>query len=245
MNKCDVLYKNCKIFTSDKDNPYAEAMAVKDGRILWVGKEKEAPESDKVVDLDGKRVLPGFVDSHMHAIMLADCCRQISALPPSVNSIEELIIKIGEKRHSQNEGEWIFGWGYDEGKLKEQRAPNRYDLDRGCSDSPVVVKRTCGHVYAVNSKALELAGVTADTPDPEGGKIGHYENGEPNGILYENARTVLDGVIAEKTPEDMADDLVYLNDILVSQGVTTGRSEERRVGKECMPQCRSRWSPYH
>lgn len=222
MNKCDVLYKNGKIFTSDKENPYAEAMAVKDGRILWVGKEKEAPESDKVVDLGGKRVLPGFVDSHMHAIMLADCSRQISALPPAVNSIEDLITKISESRDSQNEGDWIFGWGYDEGKLKEQRAPNRYDLDRGCSDSPVVVKRTCGHVCAVNSKALELAGVTADTPDPEGGKIGRYENGEPNGILYENARNVLDGVIAEKTPEDMADDLVYLNDILVSQGVTTG-----------------------
>ncbi len=222
MNKYEVLYKNGKFFTSDNDNPYAEAMVVKDGKISWIGMLSDAPAADKTVDLKGRRVLPGFVDSHMHAIMLADCCRQISALPPSVNSIEELIIKIGEKRQSQSKGEWIFGWGYDEGKLKEQKAPNRYDLDRGCADSPVVIKRTCGHVCAVNSKALELAGVTADTPDPEGGKIGRDENGEPNGILYENARNVLDGVIPEKTPEDMADDLVYLNDILISQGVTTG-----------------------
>ncbi len=115
-----------------------------------------------------------------------------------------------------------MGWGYDEGKLAEGHAPTRYDLDKGCSDSPVMVKRTCGHICAVNSKALEMAGVTAATPDPEGGRIGRDENGEPNGILYENGRNVLNDILPDKTVEDMAGDLAALSDILVSQGVTTG-----------------------
>ena len=223
MKKHDVLYKNAKIFTSDQKNPYAEAMAVTDGKISWIGKaeEAEAVNAEKTVDMEGRRILPGFVDSHMHAIMLADCCQQISALPPAVNSIEELIRAIENKRTQQEEGQWVMGWGYDEGKLAERRAPDRYDLDRGCSDSPVMVKRNCGHVCSVNSKALEMAGVTADTPDPEGGKIGRDENGEPNGILYENGRNVLNGILSEKTVSQMADDLVALDKILVSQGVTT------------------------
>lgn len=75
MNKYEVLYKNGKFFTSDNDNPYAEAMVVKDGKISWIGMLSDAPAADKTVDLKGRRVLPGFVDSHMHAIMLADCCR--------------------------------------------------------------------------------------------------------------------------------------------------------------------------
>ena len=224
MKKYDILYVNGKVFTSDKENLYAESFAVKDGKIAWVGSDAVAPKDDaeKTVDLGGRRVLPGFVDSHMHAIMLADCCRQISALPPAVHSIEELVEEIKKVRAQQEAGQWIFGWGYDEGKLAEHRAPNRYDLDKGASDSPVRVNRTCGHICSVNSKALEMAGVTKDTPDPEGGRIGRDENGEPDGILYENARNLLDGIMKIKTEDDMADDLMALDEILLSQGVTTG-----------------------
>ena len=89
MKKYDTLYKNGKIFTSDDHNLYAESMAVKDGKIAWIGKNGQIDESDaaEIVDLDGRRVLPGFVDCHMHAIMLADCCQQISALPPSGSGV--------------------------------------------------------------------------------------------------------------------------------------------------------------
>ncbi len=226
MKKYDILYKNGKIFTADDNIPYARAMAVKDGKIAWIGTDGDAAETHEIqaselVDLSGRLVLPGFVDSHMHAVMLADCCRKISALPPAVYSIDDLISEIRKVRSSQKTREWIQGWGYDEGKLKEHRTPNRYDLDKGCSDSPVIIKRTCSHVCSVNSKALEMAGVTSDTPDPPGGKIGRFENGLPNGILYENGRNVLNGILAEKTEEDIASDLLALDKILLSQGVTT------------------------
>jgi predicted amidohydrolase YtcJ len=201
-------------------------MAVKDGRISWVGSAAEAEAAGiaadyaSIIDLGAKRVLPGFVDCHMHAIMLADFARQISVLPPEIYSIEDLKTAIRRVRSAQEEGQWILGWGYDEGKLSENRAPNRHDLDEACSDSPVLMQRSCTHIWAVNSKALELAGITKDTPDPEGGRIGRDETGEPDGILYETATYLVMNLLPGKTVEDMADDLVNLGNILNAQGVT-------------------------
>lgn len=225
--KYDALIVNAKIFTSNDAHPSAQAMALKDGRIAWVGTDEEAQKlnlarnSAEVVDFSAKSVLPGFVDCHMHAIMLADFATQISILPPKIYSIEDLKKEIKRVRMEQEEGQWIFGWGYDEGKLAENRAPNKFDLDAACSDSPVLMQRSCTHIWAVNSKALELAGITKDTPDPAGGKIGRTESGEPDGILYENATGLVQKLLPKKNMEDMADDLVNLGNILVSQGVTT------------------------
>lgn len=225
--KYDALIVNAKIFTSNDAHPSAQAMALKDGRIAWVGTDEEAQklnlarDSAEVVDFSAKSVLPGFVDCHMHAIMLADFATQISILPPKIYSIEDLKKEIKRVRMEHEEGQWIFGWGYDEGKLAENRAPNKFDLDAACSDSPVLMQRSCTHIWAVNSKALELAGITKDTPDPAGGKIGRTESGEPDGILYENATGLVQKLLPKKNMEDMADDLVNLGNILVSQGVTT------------------------
>lgn len=224
MKKYDAIYINGNIFTSCPERPAAQSMAVREGRIVWLGTDKEAAArqaaAERIVDLKGRRVLPGFVDCHMHALMLADCCRQISALPPLVSSIDDLVAEIQKVRKKQGPAQWIQGWGYDEGKLAEHRAPTRHDLDRGCSDAPVIIRRTCAHVCAVNSKALELAGIDAATPDPAGGRIGRFADGTPNGILYENARDLLNKVLPAKTDEDRAMDLLALDEILVSQGIT-------------------------
>jgi len=223
--KYDKLFVNGKIFTSDKASPYAEAMAVKDSRIAWVGSDDDAAalrsEAEEIINLVESRMLPGLVDCHMHAMMLADFAGQISALPPAINSIEELVSDIRDVREKQGPGEWIKAWGFDEGKLAEHRAPNRYDLDRGCSDAPVIVKRICVHICAVNSYVLDMAGITKDTPDPEGGKIGRDENGEPDGLLYENARFLVLDLLPDQTDEKIVDDFVSLGDLLLSQGLTT------------------------
>lgn len=180
--KYDTLIVNAKNFTSNDASPSAQAMALKDGRIAWVGTDEEARklnlarDSAEVMDFSAKSVLPGFVDCHMHAIMLADFATQISVLLPKIYSIEDLKKEIKRVRMEQEEGQWIFGWGYDEGKLNENRAPNKFDLDAACSDSPVLIQRSCTHIWAVNSKALELAGITKDTPDPAGGRIHGYRH---------------------------------------------------------------------
>ncbi len=217
------IYENGKIFTSDKENLYGESMLVEDGIIRKVGSEEEvkrlAPENCEKVDLQGRRVIPGFVDAHMHPVMLADFSRQISALPPKIHSIEELIRAVREKREEQGPGKWCLGWGYDEGKFAEHRSINRWDLDKGCSDSPVSIVRTCGHIRCVNSKALELAGIDRNTPDPEGGEIERDENGEPTGVLKENARNLVTPFMPAGNREEAVENLTELGKLLTSQGI--------------------------
>ncbi|QIA27688.1 amidohydrolase [Thermaerobacter sp. PB12/4term] len=115
---------------------------------------------------------------------------------------------------------WILGWGYDEGKLAEGRAPTRWDLDRGASDVPVVLTRICYHVVAVNSKALELAGITRETPDPPGGRIDRDEHGEPTGILRESARYLVLDRIPTPPPAAWAQMLANLSPFLFARGIT-------------------------
>ena len=217
------IYENGKIFTSDRENLYGEAMLVEDGFIRKVGKaeeiEKLASQDCQRVDLQGHRVIPGFIDAHMHPMMLADYSRQISALPPKIHSIEELIQAIREKREEQGPGKWCLGWGYDEGKFAERRSINRWDLDKGCSDSPVSIIRTCGHIRCVNSKALEIAGIDRNTPDPEGGEIERDENGEPTGVLKENARNLVTPFMPVSEKEEAVENLVELGKLLTSQGI--------------------------
>ncbi|MST50856.1 amidohydrolase [Hornefia butyriciproducens] len=216
-------FVNGKIFTSDisgAESLYAEALLCDGGRILFAGAEKDLPAGEYPrIDLGGRTVIPGFVDAHMHPVMLADFSRQIACLPPKVNSIQELIQEIARVRSEKPEGGWIKGWGYDEGKFAEHRSPNRYDLDKGSSDFPVFLTRSCEHIRCVNSKALELAGITRDTPDPQGGEIERDEHGEPTGVLKENARDLVLPFMPPETKESTVASLIDLGNLLTSQGI--------------------------
>ena len=212
------LFKNGKIFTSNRQQLYAEAMLVEDGAIKWIGNDP-ADEKSETIDLKGKTVIPGIIDAHMHPMMLAEYSKRIACLPPRVNSIEDLIDEISEAAKTTEEGGWICGWGYDEGKYAEKRSPNRYDLDRGCADKPVFLVRSCEHIRCVNSKALEIAGITKDTPDPPGGKIDRDTDGEPTGVLRESARDLVIPFMPEETEEQLISALVDLGNLLSSQGI--------------------------
>ena len=223
------LFVNGKIFTSDRERLYADAMLVDDGRIVWLGERAELagpaceecgnPAKAQVIDLQGRTVIPGFVDAHMHPMMLAEYSRQIACLPPKVNSIRELTREIARVAGETNQDGWIRGWGYDEGKYAEKRSPNRYDLDKGSSDKPVFLVRCCEHIRCVNSKALEIAGITKDTPDPPGGSIDRDERGEPTGILRENARDLILPFLPAESESETVSALVDLSKLLTSQGI--------------------------
>ncbi|MBR4074349.1 MAG: amidohydrolase family protein, partial [Firmicutes bacterium] len=219
----DTLYINGKIFTSDDSTPFVEAMAVKDGKILWTGKTAEASigETAGLVDLEGRCVVPGFIDSHQHCLKMANSQKSLLVLPPNINSIQELIEAVARVREEQGPQIPVYGWGYEEGKLQELRTPTKDDLDQAVTDVPVIIFRTCGHVCTVNSKALELLNITSETPDPVGGKIGRDESGQPNGILYENSATDAKVLLPVLTAEDTANNLVSYGHLLASQGVTT------------------------
>ena len=216
----DCLFENGMIFTSDDTNLYADAMLVSDGTIQWIGKREAIAEGDyERVNLKGACVVPGFIDAHMHPVMLADFSKKISALPPEVHSIEELKERIRQVRKTKKAGEWIEGWGYDEGKFEEKRSLNRYDLDESSAGAPVSITRTCGHIRCVNSRALELAGITRNTPDPVGGEIERDASGEPTGVLKETARDLVLPFIPKETYEEKVQNLVDLGNRLKSQGI--------------------------
>lgn len=226
-----MLYRNAKIFTSDPSMYEADCMVVSDGYITWIGRESELPACYKhdltashvdssVIDLQGKRVIPGIVDAHMHPIILADGIDKITCLPPLVHSIEELKDVIRKAAAEKADGEWICGWGYDEGKFAELRKPDKYDLDDASCGHPVELLRSCSHIRSVNSKALEIAGITKDTPEVPGGEIVRDTDGEPNGILLENARHLVADFLPAHSDEQLIDLLVQLGDILLSYGIT-------------------------
>ena len=225
------LFTNGKIFTSDPSRLYAEAMLTENGCVMWTGTSVEARglyrdlSDEQITDLEGRTIIPGLVDAHMHPLMLAEYSRQIACLPPAINSIEELAKAIADARSaigdigSGDSIPWIRGWGYDENKYAERRSPDRYDLDRGCSDLPVFLVRSCEHVRCVNSKALQIAGITRETPDPPGGVIDRDACGEPTGILRENARDLVLPFLPSETEDDLVDALVDLGELLLSQGI--------------------------
>ncbi|HAQ39674.1 MAG TPA: amidohydrolase [Clostridiales bacterium] len=216
----ETVFLNGRIFTSDEKHPYADAMIVKNGKIFWIGDEKEVNKCRDVVDLKGRTVLPGFIDAHMHPLLLADAINRTACTPPVVNSIEDIKKEIRKKRELQGPGKWIEGWGFDEEKLAEGRTPNRHDLDEAVTDAPVVLTRTCCHILSVNSAALKLAGIDGNTPTPSGGFIDRDEDGEPIGILKETARYLIQNILPEKTKEDTAMLLAKVGEKLLSQGIT-------------------------
>ncbi len=218
------LFINGNIFTSNGEHLYADALLVENGKVVRAGSRdlfSDVPRDGdtEIIDLKGRTVIPGLVDAHVHPMMLAEYSRQIACLPPAVNSVRQLIEEIGRVAKDTPEDGWVLGWGYDEGKYEEKRSPDRYDLDKGCADRPVSLTRSCGHIRCVNSRALEIAGITADTPDPDGGSIDRDENGEPTGVLREKARELINPFMPEETKEDAVSALVDLSGLLTSQGI--------------------------
>lgn len=255
------LFYNGKIFTSDVQNLFSDSMLVEDGKIRWIGElrdyerwnqrrchdyssscnpETRNPETPERIDLQGRCVIPGIVDSHMHGIMTAQISRQISCLPPEVHSIEELQEKIRSRRNAllsefagvdqadrpsshprSSDENWIEAWGYDEGKLAEHRSPTRYDLDEVSPDFPVIVMRTCAHSACVNSLALRLAGIDSDTPNPEGGEIARDASGNPTGVLRDSAIHLITKIRPVSNRERMIQNLVDFGELLSADGITT------------------------
>lgn len=214
------LFVNGKIFTANDEHPYATAMLVENGEIIWIGETEETPDYEgEKVDLAGRRILPGLIDAHIHPLFSAIILDHVPCTPPSVTSIQDMIHVLREKNPAKNG--WIEGFGYDEGKLLEGRTPTRFDLDQVSTEVPIMVKRTCFHIISVNSKALEIAGITKDTPDPEGGQIDRDGFGEPTGILREQARFLVEKYIPVPDKDDYIDLLVQYSQKLSSYGITS------------------------
>ncbi len=197
--KADIIYQNGSILTIDDARPKAEAVAVKDGRILAVGSRDEVlktkGEATKLIDLTGKTMLPGFVDAHGHVFMGGIQALSANLLAPPDGEVKDIASLVQTLRDwtAANQAtvdkiQLIVGFGYDNAMLAELRHPTREDLDQVSKDIPVCIVHQSGHLFAVNSKALEVCGLSAETPNPAGGVIRRGDDGkEPNGVLEETA----------------------------------------------------------
>ncbi len=187
-------------FDADGWHPDAEAVAVRNHEIVFVGSDREAQAyrggETEVIDLAGSTVLPGFVDSHTHIANLGANLERVDLV--DVASEAEMVRRVAARAAEVEPGEWIVGWGWDEGAWADRYPDNRL-LSERVPDNPVILRGLHGFAVLGNRKAFELAGITADTEAPVGGEIRFDPHGEPTGILVNNATDLLDDALPEVT----------------------------------------------
>lgn len=187
----DTILLNGRFLTMDDSRPEARAIAIRGGRIAAVGDagavRQEADPDAEVVDLIGRTVVPGFIDTHNHfAITSFDPLGVDCSTPPN-ESLNQIHDRIRAAAADSPAGRWIRGFGYNDLLLSDHRHPTRAELDEVCPDNPLTIVHWSLHRVVANSMALRLAGIDRDTPDPEGGVIRRDGTGEPTGLLYETA----------------------------------------------------------
>jgi predicted amidohydrolase YtcJ len=224
----DLVVQNANVLTVNAQQPRAAALAVRGGRFVAVGSEDDVrpligPDT-KRFDLAGKTVVPGFIDAHAHprpAFPEDSRWYSVELGPDRVKTIDELVAALRKKAAITPEGAVVTGFGYHETKLG--RHPNRYDLDRASTRHPIVIRHTSGHLAACNSRALELAGVDPQTPDPAGGQFERDEKGIPTGLLKESAEAIVGRALPrDEGPPEEETIAAYRNKFraFVSRGIT-------------------------
>ncbi|MCK4437790.1 amidohydrolase family protein, partial [Candidatus Bathyarchaeota archaeon] len=166
-------------------------IVVKDEWITAVGKrdQMEIPPGAEIIDASEKTVLPGLIDAHVHFVGLG--VRMIQNINlRETKTISEALEKVKARISEVEKGVWILGRGWDDSKWEDRRYVTKYDLDPISPDNPVMLTRVCGHLVSINSQAMEIAGVTKDTPDPKGGEIDRTPEGEPTGVLKDASQLV-------------------------------------------------------
>jgi predicted amidohydrolase YtcJ len=218
----DILFYNGQVITMENSLGICEAIAIKGSKILAVGTNKEIErlkgEKTEVINLYGKTLMPGFIDAHAHLELYGTNALGVNG--KVAQSIEELKERLEAQVVNTPSGKWVRGWGYNQNYLAEGRHPTRWDLDQVSTDHPIIVVRTCGHISAVNSKALEIAGINENTPDPVGGKYVRDENGVLTGVLLEQAHMDM-MITAQYTDEEIMEGLRIASVDYLSKGITS------------------------
>jgi len=187
----DLVLQNGRIFTVDRNNPLAEAVAVTGNRIAAVGSDREIgkyikPGLTRVIDLGGKFMVPGFNDAHVHFFSLGSALEKVDLV--GITSYGQMRERVEARAKELEPGQWVIGRGWDQTLVPGGAWPTKGVIDPVTRDNPVSLSRVDGHSVLVNSYVLKESGITKDTPDPEGGEIVRDpDTGEPTGVLKENA----------------------------------------------------------
>lgn len=198
-----MLLVNGVVYTVNEKQPSAEAIAVREGKIVGVGSNEDMMASFKsasVIDLQGKPVYPGFIDSHAHLENLGAALMNLNV--SGTSSVEEIQQLVADRVAATKPGRWIRGRGWDQNKWSSKSFPTHQMLDAVSRDVPVYLTRVDGHAMWVNKEILDIAGITRATPDPDGGKIVRDGSGNPTGVLIDNAIALLESVLPEPSEQE-------------------------------------------
>ena len=222
------IYYNARVYTGTL--PLQEAFIVDGSQFSFVGSSQDALAQrcgeDQIIDLNGAFVCAGFNDSHMHLLGYGQTLSnaRLEQHTESLAAVLQCLQEFAARRTIRNG--WIVGRGWNQDYFTDvPRMPNRFDLDKVSSDFPVCAVRACGHALAVNSRALELLGITALTPQPDGGEIG-MENGEPNGLFFDNAMDLVYSAMSTPDKETVKDMIRNACRALNAYGVTSCQSDD-------------------
>ncbi|GIN93887.1 amidohydrolase [Siminovitchia terrae] len=218
------LFIDGEIITVDEKDQVAEAVAVRGNKIIAVGSNesilKLKDDHSEIIDLNGKTLLPGFIDSHLHISVYGTNCLSISCQSEKIKSIKELLQEIKMKADHTPKGQWIRAWGYNESLISDKRFPTKEELDDITSEHPIMVSRICGHISMVNSYALRVANIDRNTPDPQGGIIDKTAVGEPSGLLIENAHMKMFNISAF-SEEELSKAHTIASEHFAEKGITS------------------------
>jgi len=222
----DLILKNAKVITMDPARPAAELVAVKGDKILAVAGSEELEQlkgaKTRIIDCQGRTVVPGFNDAHCHIFAFIRKLRSLDLSPSAVGSIVDIKSAIHRRAQNLPSGSWLIGTDYNEFYLAEKRHPNRRDLDEVAPHHPVVLLHRSLHACVLNSLALSLAGITRETPEPPGALIEReLETGEPSGLLFEMLSYIMDSVMPPLSGEDLAEGMTKANEHYLSMGITS------------------------
>ena len=220
----DLIVKNANVITIDDTMPTAEAFAISNGKFVAIGSNDDiqnlSSPNTKVYDAEGRTIIPGLIDAHIH--VLSSGIRHVMAADCTVKDIKEVSGLLKEQANNTPKGEWVQGFKYDDTKIKENRDLYKQDLDSISLDHPIMVSHRAGHVYYMNSKALELSGYHNESDDPHGGKLGRNETtGELNGVVYERAIEPTRNLLPQVSDSDRTKGLKQISSMLNSSGLTS------------------------
>ena len=220
--QADFIIKNANIRTMDKKNPVGSALAVWKDTIVGVGAFEDfatviGPDTE-IRDLTGKTVLPGLNDNHSHPLIYAVSLTNVDVT--GTRSFDAFFDKLRARAAETPAGEWVVGFGYDEGLFAEGREPSMEEMDAAVPDHPLIVLRACLHVALANSRAMALAGYTRDTPDPPGGEIVRRD-GKLTGRLCERAYAAVNERVPAPGADRLARSLKRLCEMYNACGITS------------------------
>ncbi len=228
MQTADLILKNANVITMDPVQPTAELVAIKGNKILLVAGNDELERltaaKTRIIDCQGKTVVPGFNDAHCHIFSFIRKLLSVDLSPSSVRSIADIKVAIGQRARITPPGSWLTATDYNEFYLVEKRHPTRRDIDQVAPNHPVVLSHHSLHACVLNSLALQRAGITTETPEPPGGLIDReLETGEPNGVLFEMLGHIREKVLPPLSDDELTTGVTLANQHYLSYGITSLR----------------------